>query len=595
MKDKNLSVLGALNYIFSAREKMYLIYVLLLVLIGGALELIAVAVFTPFIEVFTNPDAVNTNSVLSILNDVFGFTGTSDFIVGIAGCIIVIYIVKNVFLTYEKNTVYKFSYGIQQRVSKRLIQAYFRKPYIFHLQTNPAELIRTIQIDADNFTKAVIHVIELVMEIMVCFALVVYLFIVSPMITLVTAAFLFVAVIAYIKFSKKKLRSIGKQTQQYSAEIFKYLNQSFGGIKEIKVLGRESFFVDQFVSSLSKNVRCLRIARLASVLPKYFIESVCMVGLMLAVIIKIVTNPASMESFVPQLAVFATAAFRLMPSVGRINEHTAAINSNFPSIMLIYKDLMSVEDIAKGDIAPDSKAPGTVDKLALNEEISVRDVCFKYPDAEKNVIDKASFDIPHGQTVAFVGESGAGKSTMADIILGVLSPNSGEIDADGVNVHKNLSMWQQNIGYIPQTIYLSDDTIGNNIAFGVEEKDIDKNALYEAAKKAQLLAFVESLPEGFDTVVGERGARLSGGQRQRIGIARALYHDPEILVMDEATSALDNETETAVMESIDGLHGMKTMIIIAHRLSTIRNADIVYEVGRGKVIKRNKEEVIAGT
>lgn len=578
----------ALNYIFSRKEKFYLLYIALLVMVGGVLELMGVAVFTPFIEVITNPELINSNRLLLFLYNTLNFRDTNGFIVGIACGIIVIYVVKNLFLTYEKNAVYKFSYGTQQRVAKRLITAYFKEPYTFHLKTNPAELVRTIQIDADNFTKTIIHVIELVMELLVCAALIVYLFIVSPMITLITSSFLLVTVGTYVIATKEKLKEMGRQNQKYNAKCFAYLNQSFGGMKEIKVLGRENYFIDEYSESLSKSVRCLRLSRLASVLPKYFVEAVCIVGLMVAVIIEVRTDTANIDKFIPQLAVFATAAFRLMPSVGRINEHTVAINSNIPSIMLIYKDLRSVENIDKKGILT-SKG---LDRLELSNEISVDDVTFKYPDADSNVIDGVTFSIPKGKTVAFIGESGAGKTTMADIILGVLEPQSGNILADGKDVYSNLRLWQKNIGYIPQSIYLSDDTIRNNIAFGIDEKLVDDCAVREAARKAQLLSFIESLPDGFDTVVGERGARLSGGQRQRIGIARALYHDPEILVLDEATSALDNETETAVMESIDGLHGIKTLIIIAHRLTTIRNADMVFEVCGGKVIERIKFDVV---
>ncbi len=587
MQDNEKNVIKALSYVFTKKEKAYLIYIAFLVLVGGILEMLAVAVFTPFIQAFTNENAIGESQMLSSFFNTFKFKDMNDFIVALAGVIIVIYVVKNVFLTYEKNAVYKFSYSIQQRLGTRLLKAYLQKPYTFHLKTNTAELLRTIQIDADYFSKTVIHVIELAIEIFVCMILIVYLFLVSPTITLTVAAFLIVTVTLYIAYSRGKLRRLAKSNQGYTADILKYLNQSFGGIKEIKVLGREMFFVDKYSSTMEKSVRCFRIARLASTLPKYCIEAVCIAGLMLAVIIQIKTKPESVSSFIPQMAVFATAAFRLMPSVGRINEHTTTINSNAPSIFLIYKDLKSVEGVT------DKDAFAGEGKIDLKDKISVDDVTFYYPDNEQAIIKNVSFDISKGKTVAFIGESGAGKTTMADIILGVLEPTAGKVLADGISVYDNLPMWQRNIGYIPQTIYLSDDTIRNNIAFGIDEKDIDDDAVMEAVKKAQLQDFIASLPDGLNTVVGERGARLSGGQRQRIGIARALYHDPEILVLDEATSALDNETEAAVMEAIDGLHGVKTLIIIAHRLSTIRNADTILEVTKGKVIERCKEDVFA--
>lgn len=258
----------------------------------------------------------------------------------------------------------------------------------------------------------------------------------------------------------------------------------------------------------------------------------------------------------------------------------------FPSLELIYNDLREVERLEEGKRERD-------ENWTLKEKIEVKKVTYRYPEGEANVIENASFIIPKGKTVAFVGSSGAGKSTMADILLGLLPPQYGKIYADDLNVYQNLATWQKEIGYIPQTIYLSDDTIRNNVAFGMDEKEIDEQAVINALRQAQLYDFVDTLPEGLDTFVGDRGVRLSGGQRQRIGIARALYHDPEILILDEATSALDNDTESAVMEAIERLHGEKTMIIIAHRLTTIRNADFIYEVANGKVEPRSKEEVLS--
>ncbi|MFI3213933.1 MAG: ABC transporter ATP-binding protein, partial [Eubacteriales bacterium] len=284
--------------------------------------------------------------------------------------------------------------------------------------------------------------------------------------------------------------------------------------------------------------------------------------------------------FVPQLGVFAVAAFRLLPSVGKINEHVNNIFYALPSIELIYEDLKQIEEYKQQTITK------PLDDWKFTKQLEAKKVTYYYPERETAVIKEASFVVPKGKTVAFIGASGSGKTTMIDIMLGLLEPKMGKITADGLNIYKNLETWHENLGYIPQTIYLSDDTIRNNIAFGIKPSEIDDEKIMEALKKAQLDEFVELLPEGLETFVGDRGVRISGGQRQRIGIARALYHDPEILVLDEATSALDNETETAVMEAIDSLHGTKTIIIIAHRLTTIKNADIVYEVADGNVSEK---------
>ena len=319
--------------------------------------------------------------------------------------------------------------------------------------------------------------------------------------------------------------------------------------------------------------------------PKYIIEMVCMTGLLAAVIFKIFFGQRELIDFVPQLAVFAVAAFRLLPSVGRINEHLSAVLYAMPSLDLIYNDLKEVEKTYTDKQERDKT-------WRLQDKIEVRKVTYRYPDGDVNVIENASFVIKKGQTAAFVGTSGAGKSTIVDVLLGLLPPQYGKIYADGMNIYKNLLTWQMEIGYIPQTIYLSDDSIRNNVAFGIKEDKIDEEAVVRALKQAQLYDFVEVLPEGLDTFVGDRGVRLSGGQRQRIGIARALYHDPEILVLDEATSALDNETESAVMEAIEKLQGQKTILIIAHRLTTIQNADVIFEVNDGKVEVKSKQEVL---
>ena len=581
-----------LSYILNRKEKFYLIYLILLVILGSGLELVGVAILTPFVEGMTNQESFSNGLIYDFLRKVFGFANYSEYIIGIAVLIMCVYIIKNLFLSFEKNEVYKYSYNVQHRVADMLLNAYLLEPYTFHLKTNPSELIRTIHQDTDYFAKLVIHVIELVMELLVCLILVIYLFCVSPLITVVVAALLTIFAGSYVILSKNHLKYLGRKNQEYDALIYKYVGQALGGIKEIKILNCESYFLDEFSNVFDKNVRCMRLGRLMAVWPKYIVEAVSITGLMLAVILMMIFDKENVSRFIPQLAVFATAAFRLMPSVGRVNEHTSAIYNNVPSVDMIYKDLKDIENISsKNAIAKIGSKTKSV-RFSFDNQVIVDNVSFSYPDSDKRVLDGVDFSIPKGKTVALIGESGAGKTTLADIVLGLLSPVSGRVVVDEIDICTNLEGWHSIIGYIPQIIYLSDDTIKKNIAFGLPDDEIDEEKVIEAAKDAKLYDFISTLPDKFETVIGERGARLSGGQRQRIGIARALYKNPDILVMDEATSALDNETETAVMESIDSLHGMKTMLIIAHRLSTISNADIIYEVADGKAIKRDKRDVI---
>lgn len=578
-----------LNYIFTPKDKFIIFFLMIAIVIGSFLELLAVSVFSPFIDLIMAADAIEESSILSYFYHIVSFPNREHFLAFLAGGIIIIYIVKDIYTIVEKNAIYKFSYKMQRKISTDLLKAYMREPYTFHLNKNISVLQRSMQEDTDQFTKGIIHLMEMVAEVCVCIAIGIYLYIESHSITIIIAGLLILCLAVFSMISKKYSSAWGREGQLYKSKIYQWMNQSLGGIKEIKVLNREDSFIRHYDDYFGKYVRVLRLNRLIGVVPKYIIEMVCMTGLLLAVILKIFFGQKDLMEFVPQLAVFAVASFRLLPSVGKINEHMSAVLYALPSLELIYNDLREIEQLTE---SAETEEKHTDTTWKLQDRIEVKNVTYRYPDGETDVIEHADFVIERGKTIAFIGASGAGKSTMADILLGLLAPQCGKIYADGMNVYKNLSTWQKEIGYIPQSIYLSDDTIRNNVAFGVEEKEIDEQAVINALRQAQLYDFVDSLPEGLDTYVGDRGVRLSGGQRQRIGIARALYHNPEILILDEATSALDNDTESAVMEAIEKLHGEKTMIIIAHRLTTIQSADVIYEVGNGKVELRKKEDVL---
>lgn len=579
-------MLKKMNYIFTKTDKIKVCILMVIVIIGSFLELLSVSIFSPFIDIIMDPASLQESDIMSFLYNQFKFGNVEFFLVFIASSIIGIYIIKNIYIIAEKNVIYRFSYRIQRTISTDLLKAYMREPYTFHLNKNISVLQRSMQEDTDQFTKGIIHIMEMIAEVCVCIAIGIYLFIVSKSITVIIVGLLILCLAMFSVISKKYSSAWGREGQQHKAKIYQWMNQSLGGIKEIKVLGREQNFIEQYDYYFAKYVRVLRLNRLIGVIPKYIIEMVCMTGLLIAIIFKILFGQKDLVDFVPQLAVFAVAAFRLLPSVGKINEHLSAVLYAMPSLDLIYNDLREIENLEVVEQKRD-------DSWKFQNRIEVKNVTYRYPDGDVNVIEKANFVIEKGKTVAFVGSSGAGKSTMVDILLGVLSPQYGKIYADGMNIHKNLPTWQKEIGYIPQSIYLSDDTIRNNVAFGISDGDVDEEAVLHALSQAQLSDFVESLPEGLDTFVGDRGVRLSGGQRQRIGIARALYHNPEILVLDEATSALDNDTETAVMEAIEKLQGQKTILIIAHRLTTIRNADVIFEVGDGHVFEKEKQEVLS--
>lgn len=574
-----------LNYIFTKKDKLKIGLLIVIIIAGSFLELLAVAVFSPFIDLLMDMNSLEKSNIMSYLYRMFNFQDIGSFLAFLATGIIIIYIVKNVYVIVEKNIIYRFSYRVQRTMSTKLLKSYMREPYTFHLNKNISVLQRSMQEDTDQFAKCIIHSMEMIAEMCVCVAISIYLFIVSKSITVIIAGLLLLCLAVFSYISKKYSSAWGREGQQYKSKIYQWMNQSLGGIKEIKVLNREESFIKLYDGYFARYVRVLRLNRLMGSLPKHIIEMVCMTGLLLAIIFKIFFGQKNIEEYVTQLALFAVAAFRLLPSVGRINEHLSNVLYALPSLELIYNDLQEVDKLAITEQEKDND-------WNFKDKLEIKNVTYAYPDGDVNVIEHANFTIARGTTVAFIGASGAGKSTMADILLGLLAPQYGKIYADGMNIYKNLPTWQKEIGYIPQAIYLSDDTIRNNVAFGVDEKEIDESAVIHALQQAQLYDFVESMPEGLDTYVGDRGVRLSGGQRQRIGIARALYHDPEVLVLDEATSALDNDTETAVMEAIENLHGEKTMIIIAHRLTTIQNADVIYKVADGKVELEDKRKVL---
>lgn len=577
-----------LRYVFDRKDKIKLVGLAILMVIGSVLELLAVAVFNPFIEVLMQTSSIEDDSFLKLFFTHIHLNGIEQYLVVLSALIAVIYLVKNIYLSFLQNVILSFSYTTRMNLATRLLTTYMNEPYTFHLSKNIAEMQRCLQSDTSQFMSLINSCLQLTVEMVTCLALAAYLFHTSHSITVVIGVLLLLCIELFFMISKKVSSRLGRQNENYNAKLFQWINQSLGGIKELKILQREEYFIDSYKTNYKKLIWGARVNELIAALPKYIVETVAMVGLVFAIIIKLLFGHGALETFIPQIAVFAVAAFRLLPSVGRVNAYINSIMYNKASLDMIYDDLKEIDSEPVQEIEWQEKK----EKWIFTKGVTVEHVSYHYPDSDVEVLHDISLEIPKGKTVALIGPSGAGKTTLADIILGLLPPVSGVVRMDQHNVYENLRSWREKLGYIPQSIYLSDDTIRNNVAFGIYEAQIDDNAIWKALEKAQLKEFVQGLENGLDTYVGDRGVRLSGGQRQRIGIARALYHDPEILVLDEATSALDSSTEQAVMESIESLQGLKTMIIIAHRLTTIKNADLVYEVSGGNVTLRDKNEVI---
>lgn len=578
-------LISEISYIFNKKQKRSMIILLFAIFIGAVLELLGVSLFMPLTTIVTDPGKIETNFFLRSFRDIFSLNDATSMFTGLAFAIILIYVAKNTYLSLMYYFLYGFIYHNQLKVESRLVDCYMKKPYIYHLDHNTSDMIRNIMLDSERLFQLILQFLSLISEVLISLFLVLYLLIQDPVMTVSIAAVLAVSVGIFMLLTRKRANRYGLINQEYDGRMHQAIEEALGAVKDIKILHREKYFVDKFTHGGEQKMDALIHTNFFGAVPKYLIEMVCMAGI-LAVMIAKVMSGTDMNSIVPELAAFAVAAFKLLPSVGKITNYSNGISFLMPSIDLIYHDLKETEDMLKVEEVDESDAPD----ISEAEVISVEKVSFAYPNTDKNVMDDVSFRIPSGSSVGLIGPTGAGKTTVADVILGIFFPKSGEIKYGKMNVHRYPMTWAKRLAYIPQAIFLSDESIRENIAFGIERDEIDDGRVWEAIKEAQLTDFVRSLPGGLDTKVGERGVRLSGGQRQRIGIARALYGEPEILVLDEATAALDTDTEKAVMEAIDSLHGRKTLLIIAHRLTTIRNCDIILEVRDGKVSPVRREE-----
>lgn len=576
-----MSLFKKLNFIFARRQKIQL-FILAVVIIGGALwELLGITAILPFVNVAMDPESIFENEYMLYFYNLFGLTSPNVFLALLAIGLVLIYIIKNVYLTAMNYGIYRFSYNNQKRLAEKLLGAYLKQPYTFYLQKNSAELIRNVSEDVPMLIDTVLSSMQLMVEIIVCGLLLVFLLFMDKTITLVVGAVLVLFLLLIMRTIKKSVRSRGQNVREARSGMTQWLLQSFGGIKETKLLEREDFFRFRFAEHSTKFAYNHGIYQTLSYIPKPAMETVCVASLLGVIAIKLLRGVDS-EYFISTVSIFAVAAFRLLPAFNRITGYMSRIMFNHSGVNSVYHDLKEVEELERNW----KERQNLVEQLPFEKEIGIQDISFHYPNVTDNVLERVSLVIPKNKSVAFVGPSGAGKTTLADIVLSVLSPQEGVVLVDGVNIDSNIGQWHAKLGYIPQTIYLIDDTIRNNIAYGIEKEQIDEERLQSVIEEAQIKEFVESLENGLDTYIGEGGVRLSGGQRQRIGIARALYANPEILILDEATSALDTDTETAVMDAINSLAGKKTLIIIAHRLSTIANCDIVYEVKDKSVVRK---------
>lgn len=560
-----------IRVIFSRKQKLKFFMLACILFIGSLLEFMGVSLILPFVQLVMEPEGEYREGLL-VLGEFLGVRSSRELLFFTGTLLILIYIVKNIYLLFMKYVQFRFIFNNRLELSGRLMGSYMKKPYTFHLQKNSSEVLRSVTADVNNLYELLMDGIDLFSNLLMIGMLIVFLVCMDPVITLVVVLLLGMCSFVYFQFMRGRTQRYGRQNQTYNGKMIQAVNQAMGGIKEIKVLAREDYFVQAYVENGRRYASSLKRSQIFQQAPKYLIETVCVCGVLGTVLWKLYAG-VQIQELIPQLSVFAVAAFRLLPSINQVNQLLSRMLFQKVSIDRIYEDLKEIEE------TPVKKK---TNRLPDADEIRFEHVSFRYPGSDTPVFTDVNLELPVKASIGFIGSSGAGKTTFIDLLLGLLQPDSGKICYGDRDIREYPADWGRQIGYIPQQIYLADDTIRRNIAFGIPDSQIEEQRVRKALQAAQLFEFVEQLKEGMDTRIGELGVRLSGGQRQRIGIARALYQEPKILVLDEATSALDSETEQAVMEAVEGLRGTCMLLMIAHRTSTLKSCDRIYRIEAGR-------------
>ena len=578
-----LKILSKLNKILDARQKIQMFWLLIMMLISAVLETASISLVIPVVTVVMDKNAIENTKYISDIYNILAFKNYQSFTVMVMLSLIVAFILKNVFLFFQQKALYKFIYTNQFRTSEQVMKKYMNRSYEFYLNADTAVIQRNITSDVNHMYGLIRCILLLVSEAIVFVFLAAVLLVADPKMTLIIASLLIVTLFVVKVALKPVLKKAGKQNQDNYSGLFKWINQIVTGIKEVKIGNSEAHFIKEYLKCGYGYVEAVQKYMVYSSMPRLLIETVCIIG-MITYLLVLVLSGSDVDGMMSIIAAFGLAVVRLMPCASRINNQINDIAYFEPPFMSVADQLK--EEIDRECIELDAFTPAK-EKLPLEKEIVLKDICYKYPNTDKYIFDNANVTIPVGKSIGIVGTTGSGKSTLVDVLLGLLEIEKGSITVDGAEILKNdnYRKWLKNVGYIPQSIFMLDDTIRKNICFGIPEEEISEERLWQVAEDAQIADFIKTLPDGMETSIGERGIRLSGGQRQRISIARALYHDPELLILDEATSALDNDTETAIMDSINLLHGKKTLVIVAHRLQTIEKCDAVYRVENGKILK----------
>lgn len=573
-----LGILRKFSKILSKHQIVRIIELGLMMVVAGFMEMLSVSLIVPFMEAVMEPDEVMQNELVKTVCNLFGIEMYRTFLVFLAILMAILYVLKNIFLLIQMYIQKRFVFRNQFATQCILLKSYLSRPYEYYLSASSSEIIRVIISDTREAYFLLSNILMLFSEMIVSLALVATVFVIAPVITAGMSVLLLVIVAMILKIIRPIVYKAGKQNQVSYSGMQNWLLQSIEGIKEVKVMQSEDFFEKQFEKHGMVYARSTNINEILSNTPRFLIEASSMASFFLVVAFMLYKG-TPLEDIVPVLSAVALAAIRLLPSVNRISSSMSSMAYLESKLDKMIENLRDVKKFEKIELKEPARIDNTFNSLCLS------DLSFCYPTGDSDVLSHVDLEIKAGQSVGIIGTTGSGKTTAIDIMLGLLNPQGGKVLVNGENIYENLENWLNMLSYIPQNIFMLDGSIRENIAFGIPESEISDDKVWEAIKEAELEEFINSLSNGINTQIGERGIRLSGGQRQRIGIARALYKDPDVLFFDEATSALDTETENAIISSIEHLHGNKTLIIIAHRLSTIEHCDAVYKVDKKSIIR----------
>ncbi|WP_424934681.1 ABC transporter ATP-binding protein [Amaricoccus macauensis] len=587
-----LDIYRMLLSLFTPRERRIFYLVLAIIVVSAAIETVGVAAILPFLALLSDPSAIQTNGLLAFLYDFFGFTDNQSFLTFVGICVFVVFILSLLAKTATLYALARFGFMRAASLSMRLLSGYLHQPYTWFLNRHSADLGRALLSEIDMLSQTVVvPAMRLLANVVFVVLLVCLLVTVNPVAAMLIGGIIMSCYVAIFFGLRKLISRRGKERLAANSARFQIAQEALGGAKEVKLMGLEDAYTARFSTPARRMARALAANLIIGESPRYALEGIAFGGMLLFIIFMLISENGSLTAILPLLGIYAFAGTRLFPALQQVFRQAAGIRFNRPALEAICKDYAEVQ----GNVSQRPKGPAPA-PLPLTERLELSGVRYGYPQSDRRALDGMDLTIEANTTVGIVGGTGAGKTTAVDMILGLLAPDEGELRVDGVPItRENRRAWQRTIGYVPQQIFLTDESVRSNIAFGVPKEEIDEAAVERAARIAELHNFVmENMPEGYDTMVGERGVRLSGGQRQRIGISRALYHDPDVLILDEATSALDNLTERAVMDAVHNLGHAKTIIMIAHRLTTVKDCDMIVMLEHGRVVaKGTYDELLA--